>query len=156
MIYVDISAAVHSKAGIGRYAENLAGALIAAQPERFGLFFNRGGNGRFPPTLPTNIPQHAVNLGYKPWRMAVLLGQMGHIPFNRLVPGATLFHSTEHLLLPMHGIPTILTVHDLIYKLFPAYHKKLNYWYLNLAMPLYCRRADAIIAVSQASKRDIV
>ncbi|MEZ4642735.1 MAG: glycosyltransferase family 1 protein [Chloroflexota bacterium] len=136
------------------YAENLAGALIATQPERFGLFLI-GGNGRFP-TLPTNIPQRAVNLGYKPWRMAVLLGQMGHIPFNRLVPGATLFHSTEHLLLPMHGIPTILTVHDLIYKLFPAYHKKLNYWYLNLAMPLYCRRADAIIAVSQASKRDIV
>jgi glycosyltransferase involved in cell wall biosynthesis len=44
----------------------------------------------------------------------------------------------------------------LIYKLFPAYHKKLNYWFLNLAMPLFCRRASAIIAVSEASKRDIV
>ena len=43
-------------------------------------------------------------------------------------------------------MPTVLTVHDLIFKLFPEYHKKLNYWYLNLAMPLYCRRADAIIA----------
>ena len=58
--------------------------------------------------------------------------------------------------MPLRGIPTVLTVHDLIFKLFPEHHKKLNYWYLNLAMPLFCRRADAIIAVSQASKQDCV
>ena len=58
--------------------------------------------------------------------------------------------------MPLRGVPTVLTVHDLIPKLFPAYHKKLNYWYLNLAMPLYCRRADAIVAVSQATRQDIV
>ena len=53
-------------------------------------------------------------------------------------------------------MPAVLTVHDLIFKLYPAYHKRLNYWYLNLAMPIFCRRATAIIAVSQATKRDIV
>jgi glycosyltransferase involved in cell wall biosynthesis len=88
--------------------------------------------------------------------MAVLLGHLGHVSFNRLVPDAELFHSTEHLLLPLRGVPTVLTVHDLIFKLFPDYHKRLNYWYLNRAMPLYCRQATAIIAVSEASKRDLV
>ncbi len=156
MIYVDISAAVHARAGLGRYSEKLAQELIAAQPERFGLFYNKGADGRFPPSLPANTPQQSVQWGYKPWRMAVLLGQVGRIGFNRLVPNAELFHSTEHLLMPLHGVPTVLTVHDLIPKLFPAYHKKLNYWYLNLAMPLYCRRADAIVAVSQATRQDIV
>jgi len=156
MIYVDISAAVHSRAGLGRYAERLAQALITAQPERIALFYNQGHDGRFPPSLPSSTPRRTVHLGYKPWRTAVLLGQLGHIPFNRLVPGAELFHSTEHLLMPLRGTPTVLTVHDLIFKLFPAYHKRLNYWFLNLAMPLFCRRADAIIAVSQASKHDIV
>jgi glycosyltransferase involved in cell wall biosynthesis len=78
------------------------------------------------------------------------------VPFNRLVPDAELFHSTEHLLLPLHGVPTVLTVHDLIFKLFPDYHKRLNYWYLDRAMPLYCDRAMAIIAVSEASKHDLV
>src|SRR5690606_26501678 len=86
----------------------------------------------------------------------VLLGHLLRLGFNRLVPEAQLFHSTEHLLLPLHRVPTVLTVHDLIYKLYPEYHKRLNYWYLNLAMPLFCRRASAIIAVSQATKRDIV
>ena len=156
MIYVDISAAVHARAGLGRYAEQLAGALIAEQPERFGLFYNQGRDGCFPSILPTTIPRRTVHFGYKPWRMVILLAHLSRIPFNRLLPNAKLFHSTEHLLMPLRNVPTVLTVHDLIYKLYPAYHKKLNYWYLNLAMPLYCRRANAIIAVSQASKRDIV
>ncbi|MCP5100554.1 MAG: glycosyltransferase family 4 protein [Chloroflexi bacterium] len=157
MIYLDISAAVHARAGLGRYSEQLAHAIISTQPERYALFSNMGQDGRFPPTLqPFNRPHRSVQWGYKPWRMAILLAQMGNIPFNRLLPDATLFHSTEHLLMPLRGVPTVLTVHDLIFKLFPTYHKKLNYWYLNLAMPLYCRKADAIITVSQASKRDIV
>ena len=156
MIYVDISAAVHSKAGIGRYVESLTGAMLAAEPERFGLFYNQGQNGRFPPTLPTSTPTRTVNLGYKPWRMAILLAQLGRLSFNRLLPNIDLFHSTEHLLMPLRGVPTVLTMHDIIPKLFPEYHKKLNYWYLNIAMPLFCQRAVAIIAVSQATKRDIV
>ncbi len=155
MIYVDISAAVHSRAGLGRYSQKLAQALLALAPERFALFYNQGKEGRVPAEF-THVPQRRIPWGYKPWRMAVLLGHLSHIPFNHLAPDAALFHSTEHLLLPLRRIPTLLTVHDLIYKRFPAYHKKLNYWYLNLAMPLYCRRATAIITVSEASKQDIV
>ncbi|MCB8942463.1 MAG: glycosyltransferase family 4 protein [Ardenticatenaceae bacterium] len=156
MIYLDISAAVHSRAGLGRYAEQLAGALLAEQPERFGLFYNQGEDGRFPPTLPATTPHRSIHFGYKPWRMAVLVAHLSRLSFNRLLPDVQLFHSTEHLLMPLRQVPTVLTVHDLIFKLFPAYHKRLNYWFLNLAMPLFCRRATAIIAVSQASKRDIV
>jgi len=156
VIYIDISAAVHSKAGLGRYSERLAGALLERNPNRYALFYNRGGEGRFPDTLPANTPQRSINWGYKPWRMAVLLAHLGHVPFNRLVPDVELFHSTEHLLMPLRGVPTVLTVHDLIFKLFPDYHKRLNYWYLNRAMPLYVERASAIIAVSEATKRDLV
>ena len=156
MIYIDISAAVHSKAGLGRYSERLAGALLARRPERYALFYNQGAGGQFPPSLPVGAPRRSVGWGYKPWRMAVLLGQMAGVGFDRLVPGVDLFHSTEHLLLPLRGAPTVLTVHDLIYKRFPEYHKSLNYWYLNRAMPLYCTRASAIVAVSEATKRDLV
>ena len=156
MIYIDVSAAVHSKAGLGRYSERLAGALMARQPGRYALFYNQGPDGRFPDSLPANAPRRSVRWGYKPWRMAILLGQLAHTGFDRLVPGVELFHSTEHLLLPLRSAPTVLTVHDLIYKLFPEYHKSLNYWYLNRAMPLYCDRASAIVAVSEATKRDLV
>jgi glycosyltransferase involved in cell wall biosynthesis len=156
MIYIDVSAAVHGKAGLGRYSERLAAALIARDPSRYALFYNRGPEGQFHESLPSAVPRRSINRGYKPWRMAVLLAHLGRVPFNRLVPDAELFHSTEHLLLPLRGVPTVLTVHDLIFKLFPDYHKRLNFWYLNRAMPLYCARATAIIAVSEATKRDLV
>lgn len=155
MIYIDVSAAVHSRAGLGRYSERLASEMAKTIPGRVALFHNLAHDGQLPPSL-THLPRQHIPYGYKPWRMAVLLAQTGRVNFNRLIPNAQLFHSTEHLLMPLRHIPTILTVHDLIFKRFPAYHKRLNYWYLNLAMPLYCRRATAIIAVSEATKRDVV
>ncbi|MGC9336018.1 MAG: glycosyltransferase family 4 protein [Anaerolineae bacterium] len=154
-IYIDVSAAVHAKAGIGRYAESLARALIARDPERFALFYNRI-QGTQPPEGLEGVPARTVRAGYKPWRMAVWLGHAIGMGFNRLVPDAALFHATEHLLPPLRGVPTVLTVHDMIFRLFPEHQKPLNYWYLNRAMPVYCRRAGAIITVSEASKRDIV
>lgn len=155
MIYLDVSAAVHSRAGLGRYSEMLAREMARLKPEELALFHNGNSAVQLPAGL-QDVPSRRVALGYKPWRMAVLLGNITHLGFNRLLPGVELFHSTEHLLMPLRDRPVVLTVHDLIYKLFPAYHKQLNLWYLNLAMPLYCRRAKAIIAVSQATKRDVV
>jgi glycosyltransferase involved in cell wall biosynthesis len=103
-----------------------------------------------------HLPTRTVALGYKPWRMLVWLGQLARIGLDSRLPGAELFHATEHLLLPLRSIPTVLTVHDLIFRHLPAHHKPLNRWYLNLTMPLYCRRATHIIAVSECTRRDLV
>ena len=156
-LYIDVSAATHERAGMGRYAENLAHALVRyhGQEHEFGLFHNRDGQVRPPSSIP-GVATRTVRAGYKPWRMAVWLGQIAGVGFNRLLPDAELFHATEHLLMPLQGVPTVLTVHDLIYRLFPAYHKRLNYWYLNAAMPLFVKRADAIITISESSKRDLM
>jgi glycosyltransferase involved in cell wall biosynthesis len=75
---------------------------------------------------------------------------------DRLLPGAELYHATEHLLMPLRDVPTVLTVHDLLFRRYPRYHKLQNYLFLNLAVPTFCRRTDAIIAVSEATKRDLV
>ena len=156
-IYIDVSAAVHQNAGIARYAESLARALLTyhGQEHKFSLFYNRDRQVK-PLAGLEGIPTRTIYAGYKPWRMAVWLGQLAGIDFNRLLSDAELFHATEHLLMPLRDIPTVLTVHDLIYHLFPAYHKRLNYWYLNVAMPLFVRRADALITISESSKRDLV
>ena len=131
-IYFDISAAVHHRAGLGRYAESLARALLSnleptqstnlpiyqptnlptyqptslpiSQFTNLAFFYNREA-GIEPLAGLEHIPAATVNLGYKPWRLLVWLGQLGRIGFNHLVPGATLFHATEHLLLPLRGAP---------------------------------------------------
>jgi glycosyltransferase involved in cell wall biosynthesis len=154
-IYIDISAAVHGRAGLGRYAESLARALVQEHPERFAFFYNRE-RGTGPLAGLESVPTRTVRAGYKPWRMAIWLGQFLGLGFERLVPEAELYHATEHLLLPLRQVPTVLTVHDLIYHLFPEYHKPLNYWFLNRAMPLFVQRARAVIAVSESTRRDLI
>lgn len=156
MIYIDISPAVHSRAGMGRYAEKIADEV--SQKRKVTLFHNQG-KGAFVPSRLTHLPAYRINAGYKPWRMAVLLAQYAQMPLlslDKKLSDATIFHATEHLLPPLLTIPTVITIHDIIPRLFPEYHKKLNYWYLNAAMPLYCRRADAIVTVSQSSKNDLM
>ena len=156
-VVVDISAAVNSKAGLGRYAESLVTHLRHTKVgSRLHLFYNRRPGGVLPPAL-SGMPTRRVSLGYKPWRLLVWLAHLTHVPFNRLLPPDTaLFHATEHLLLPLRDIPTVLTVHDLIFERFPQYHKRLNHFFLTHTMPLFTRRATALITISRASRRDLV
>ena len=155
-LVLDISAGVNVKSGLGRYSRTLTEALLPLLDEPPILFYNeiKGRTEVFPAI--ENLPQHKIKMGYKPWRMAVLAGQRLGIGFNRLVPDATLLHGMEHLLMPLKGVPSVLTVHDLIFKLFPEHHKKLNYLYLNQAMPLFVKKADAIITISESSKKDLM
>ena len=157
MIYIDVSSAVHRRAGLGRYAASLAEALVRradAGTPPYALFYNRE-QGIQPLGELDHLPKRTVALGYKPWRMLVWIGQLAGIGFDRLLPGASLFHATEHLLLPLRSVPTVLTVHDLIFRHLPEHHKWLNRWYLNWALPLYCRRATRIIAISECTRRDL-
>lgn len=154
-IYLDVSAAVHRRAGLGRYAASLVRALVAIHPGRYALFFNSERGIESLPDL-AHLPESTVSLGYKPWRMVVWLAQLARASFDRLLPGAELFHATEHLLLPLRSVPTVLTVHDLVFRHLPEHHKFLNRWYLNLTLPLYCRRATHIIAVSEWTRSDLI
>jgi glycosyltransferase involved in cell wall biosynthesis len=154
-IYYDIAATVHRHPGLGRYADSLVRALLEAHAGALSLFTYGDDRIQLPPGL-EDVPCRKVVAGRKAWRMRVWLGQLLRQRFDHLLPGARLYHATEHLLMPLQGIPTVLTVHDLLFRHFPRYHKAQNYIYLNLAVPLYCRRADAIIAVSEHTKRDLV
>ncbi len=155
LVYLDISAAVHRRAGLGRYAASLAYALAPILSGELGIFYNRE-RGITPLPGLMRLPTHTVSLGYKTWRMVVWLGHLARLSFRRLLPDATLFHATEHLLMPLGDLPTVLTVHDVVFHHLPDCHRPLNRWYLRRTMPLYCRRATHIIAVSETTRRDLI
>lgn len=152
-IYVDVSSAVHAKAGLSRYADSLVRALRPLLGDELALFQNSLGK-RGPLAGFEDCPTAGVSWGYRPWRGLVAARQALRWPLEELLPGATLFHATEHLLPPLR-VPTVMTVHDLIYERYPQHHKRKNYWYLRATMPLYCRRADALIAISEATRADL-
>ena len=118
-IYFDISAAVHRRAGLGRYAESLARALLPLLGDELAFFYNREA-GIEPLAGLEGVPAATVTWATSRGGCWYGWGRLADVGFDRLVPGATLFHATEHLLLPLHGVPTVLTVHDLIFRRYPA------------------------------------
>jgi glycosyltransferase involved in cell wall biosynthesis len=53
-------------------------------------------------------------------------------------------------------VKTVFTLHDLIFRFYPEMHKPLNRWFLTLMMPRFLQAADAVVAVSECTKRDAV
>jgi glycosyltransferase involved in cell wall biosynthesis len=96
-----------------------------------------------------------VPLGAKPWRMSVLLSYLAHLDMDRWLPQSDIFHGTDHLLPPLKNSRGVFTIHDLIFRFFPEYHLPLNRWFLDLMLPKFMQRADAVIAVSENTRRDV-
>jgi glycosyltransferase involved in cell wall biosynthesis len=154
-VTIDISSAVYGRAGLGRYAENLAAHLSRLEGCRLSLFYNRSGAVAVPSEL-SHLPARSWPIPTRAWRLSVAAGTLLHTSWDWLMPDTSVFHATEHLLPPFRRIRTVLTVHDLIYVLFPEYHLPMNYHFLRLMMPRFARRADAIIAISECTRRDLV
>jgi glycosyltransferase involved in cell wall biosynthesis len=156
-ILFDISPAVHRHAGLGRYAYELLSALLQFDRDNEYLgFYNQVGAGEHVDPPLDRLPSHSIGLPAKPWRMSVLLAQLAHVPLDPWLPVCDLFHATDHLLPPLRRAGSVFTIHDLIFLHFPEYHLPLNRWYLSLMLPRFLRRADALIAVSENTKRDVV
>ncbi len=156
-IAIDLSPAVHQKAGLGRYARTLAEHLVALDHDHQYIAFAYGSPAQdaLPPSLQA-LPRANIPLDVRPWRMGVWLAHALGIPLDRALPRVDIFHATEHLLPPLKNARTVFTLHDLIFQIFPEFHLPLNRWFLRNAMPHFLRRADAIVAVSECTRRDAV
>ncbi len=162
MIIIDASAAVHNKAGLSRYGQELIAAAVAdpAHRSEYGVFYHDATTAQ-PNAVIRSLPAITTDQAPKPWRLRALLAQLVNMSQDYLLAGSpevvgapAIFHATEHLLPRFKRSKTVFTLHDLIFKFFPQHHLPLNRAYLSLAFPLFLRRADVIICVSEQSKRD--
>ena len=155
-ICLDISPAVHHRAGIGRYARELAAALAELETQdHFAAFYNRASVARLEPPF-DRFRCLPLDQGDKPWRLRVMWAYLLGIFQDRLFPGVDLFHATDHLLPRLSRIRTVFTLHDLTFRLYPQTHSRWNRWFLTLMMPRFLRAADAVIADSESTRRDAV
>lgn len=70
-----------------------------------------------------------------------------------------IFHGLSHELpwgLPQKGLRTVVSMHDLIYEVYPSFFKWHDRKLYSLKYKSACRRADAVIAISEATARDLV
>ena len=151
---------MHQSAGLSRYTTRLAEALLAHERDRVDLrlFYNAHSGDELPPSL-RDVPSHSVPMSQIRWRMTAYGSQLTRLNQRRvlgpLAGTPVIYHATEHLL-PRLPVPTVLTVHDLIFERYPAHHTWRNVQFLKRAMPAFVAAADVIIAVSEHTKRDLV
>ena len=149
---IDLSAAAHERAGLGRYAAALAEAMLA-QGAPLAAFVNDPHESSLLPPL-SDLRTFTARLPRKRWRLRAAVSYFGGPGLDRTFPGVSLFHATEHLLPKLTQARSVFTLHDVAYLLFPEYHLPRNRIYLRTMMPRFLRRADRIIAVSENTRRD--
>jgi glycosyltransferase involved in cell wall biosynthesis len=154
-ICLDVSPTIQKHAGLGRYTGEVARVLAESGQVELALFYNRQDEAELPDYL-AHLPCRTVNMGNKPWRMAVLLSQMTRWPMDKAFGAVEIFHAANHLLAHFSRARTVFTLHDLIFLRYPEYHLPYNRWYLTLAIPRYLRAADVIITPSAHSKADVI
>lgn len=155
-IGIDYTAAIHQQAGIGRYVRDLTYALADLQPDvPFRLFVADG---------------RKIDLPMPPGRCQLHPSALSERNHNRLwhrlrlpVPVETwtgpldLFHATDFTLPPTRShTRTVLTIHDLAFERFPHETMPGMHGFLTTAVPRSVQRADHVIAVSEATKVDLI
>ncbi|MBI5348792.1 MAG: glycosyltransferase family 4 protein [Chloroflexi bacterium] len=155
-IGIEITAAVRQGGGIGRYVREMIRALAHGDAaNRYQLFFASPHPVPFPLSpLPSNfstrhLPFHDIWLA-RLWHRAQL-------PINvEWITGAIdLYHAPDFTLPPTRA-RSLLTVHDLSFARDPDSAAPTLRDYLNVVVPRSVKRATHIVAVSQATKNDLV
>jgi glycosyltransferase involved in cell wall biosynthesis len=136
--------------GIGRYAFNLARALVERPnpPELTLLNDPRQRNTRFDLESLAGAKIAAAPSVFSPaaqWR----------IPPQLRRSGVDLYHSPYYLMPYWSGVPAVVTFHDLIPMRYPAYYTAWARLIFSITMRLAVRTAARIIAISQATARDV-
>ncbi|MGB9872473.1 MAG: glycosyltransferase family 4 protein [Anaerolineae bacterium] len=139
--------------GIGRYVTNLARAMAPLLGPEERLILLRDPSSPSPWDLVSLVGERArvVDVPYSPFS----LRQQWALPRLLARLRADLYHSPYYLMPYRPGVPTVLTVHDLIPLLFPRQSTWQARLFFRWALRLALRASRRVIAVSRATARDL-
>ncbi|NJN97666.1 MAG: glycosyltransferase family 4 protein [Anaerolineales bacterium] len=158
-IGIDYTAAVQQAAGIGRYSRELVKALAALSPAdspQYRLFVASAGAVSLPALPGPNFDWRATRLTER-WLARLWYRLRLPLWIQAWTGPLDLFHATDFFLPPVKpGTRTLVTVHDLSFvrepeTTMPGMSRHLNRW-----VPYSVRQADHVIAVSEATRQDLI
>ncbi|NUM44920.1 MAG: glycosyltransferase family 4 protein [Anaerolineales bacterium] len=139
--------------GIGRYVSNLARAMgdQLAEGEQL-IVFRSPAQTRW--TLPTSRAGQVslIETPVSPFG----LGQQFILPRMLKANGVDVYHSPYYLMPYVPGVPTVVTLYDLIPQLFPQVVSAQVRLLFQVATRLALRAADQVVTISEASRRDLL
>ena len=162
-IAIDYNAALRQVAGIGRYTRELVRALAAADSgDRFVLFYaGRDLDGAVGVDalndLRATYPSIELAPIPMPERWLPIMWQRARlpVPVEWWTGRVDVLHAPDFVLPPSHTRRTLVTVHDLSFRIHPeAAHERLRQ-YLEDAVPRSLRRATHVLADSRSTASDL-
>jgi glycosyltransferase involved in cell wall biosynthesis len=134
--------------GVGRYAANLVGALSRQMPSgTLSVFVTRDAARRWNGSvkmMPAPFPT--------PNEYARALWEQTVVPAQAAALGCDVYHSPSYIVPSALTCPSVVSVHDLAY-LRRHLHRLTSHVYLSALTALALRRASAVVAVSQHTRR---
>ncbi len=164
---VDYTAAARQGGGIGRYARELVGALLAAGPEHeWVLMVAAGGLGdrwRREQARLQSIAAAPERLSFRSlplsdnWMARLWQRLRLPLPAETITGRVACFYSPDFVLPPLRrATPALLTVHDLSFLHYPDTFTPPLLRYLETCVPRSIARADHILADSEATRQDLI
>jgi glycosyltransferase involved in cell wall biosynthesis len=151
--------------GIGRYVTNLARALmpLLAPDERLTVICDPA----YPIALPPSDAVRTIALSVSPfslrqqWAIPRLLRSFnvrgaGSPASSAQLPASSLYHSPYIAMPYLPGIPSLLTVYDLIPVRYPAYSSPQARFFIRWMTRLALRAVRHVIAISEFTRRDFM
>ena len=141
--------------GLGNYSRNTVNLLSEFYPDNNYLLFAPILTNLYP--LPHNVavitPKSKFSQRFRPfWRLYKVS--------ELLKPNKVdIYHGLSNVLpfgLKRSGIPSVLTIHDLIFLRFPEFYKKIDTMLYRFITIRSCHRATKVLAISQQTKNDLI
>lgn len=156
-IAIDYTPAYEQGGGIGRYVRELVAALAAQDhATQYRLFVAGASKTKLPPAPQTNFLWRPTRITPAWWARIWQRAQLP-LPVEVITGKVDLYHATDFVLPPtLPQTRTVLTVHDLSFVRVPETASLRLKSYLDRVVPRSVRRADHILADSQATKDDLI
>ena len=152
----DAKRAYHNNTGLGNYSRTLIQSLAHYFPEHQYYLFNpkKSKNHQLSSdNIKEILPQGFINSTFPSlWRSQKVVRDLVKMKID-------LFHGLSHEIpvgIKKKSIPTLVTIHDLIYKRFPKQFNPADVKIYDYKFKYACTNANNIIAISEQTKRDIV
>ncbi|TDO22008.1 glycosyltransferase family 4 protein [Pedobacter duraquae] len=147
--------AANNLTGLGNYSRSLIEQLVSFFPQN--RYFIYTPKIKSNPQIASFFSQEQVELKLPVkksflWRMFGIKSQLKDDDID-------IFHGLSHELpygIRTTGIPSIVTIHDLIFLKFPAYYKYPDRIIYTFKSRYACKVSDGIIAISETTKQDII
>lgn len=159
-IAIDASRIVNEKAGVGRYAKNLIENLLEIDRQNKYLLllaFMRGAKEKEKILSGFRKPNVIIKTWRVPGKLKEMLWRAKFPLVERMISSADIYSALSFLdIIYNTRIPQVVIIHDLTTFRFPEHLGPKIARDFNQKTKLACQKAQKIIAISEATKKDII